>query len=452
MLKMFNKKVLSLLLVVLLVGTLTACNKNTSTKETDKSGGDTSTQDSSAPKEKVTITYWHIFPEGDAFKPVHDKLIKDFNESQDEVYVEDLGISFFDYLSKMDTAIPAGTGPDVGFNGLADSNFRAGAGVIVNLDQYIEADKFDMTQFYGASMDNVTYDGSVYGLPFVWGSRMLVYNKDMFRAAGLDPEKPPTTMEELEEYADKLTQLGDNGEIKVMGFHPSLGNAAFLDYVFIRGSKFFDENSNPDINNAKNLDALEWYVRMTNKYGAKQAQSLKAGSSTTGLDPFLAGYVAMEINVDDFYKKLSDTDIDYGICAIPIPAEGGVHASAGGGFDLEVFEHGDAAKAEAAWKFISYMTSVEPQQYWAVQNKWPVANQKAMETSEEIKADPNWQIIVAELPFAVPDKYIKASKGWWGVLSPEVESAQMGLKTPQQALDDAQKAIEVQIEDYKATN
>ena len=38
--------------------------------------------------EKTTITYWHIFPEGDAFKPVHDELIKRFNESQDEIYVD----------------------------------------------------------------------------------------------------------------------------------------------------------------------------------------------------------------------------------------------------------------------------------------------------------------------------------------------------------------------------
>lgn len=452
MFRKISEKFLSLLLVLVFVGSLTACSKDTSTKDPVATGGDTSNQETNEPKEKVTITYWHIFPEGDAFKPVHDKLIKDFNESQDEVYVEDLGISFFDYLSKMDTAIPAGTGPDVGFNGLADSNFRAGAGVLVNLNQYIEADKYDMSQFYEASINNVTFEGGIYGLPFVWGSRLLVYNKDMFRAAGLDPEKPPTTLEQLEEYADKLTQLGDNGEIKVMGFHPSLGNASFSDYIYGRDSVYFDENNNPVINSAKNIETLDWYVRMTNKYGAKQAQSLKASSGTTGIDPFLAGYVAMEVNVDDFYKKLSETDIDYGICSIPVPAEGGVRSSVGGGFDLEVFDHGDAAKAEAAWKFISYMTSVEAQQYWAVQNKWPVANQVAMETSEEIKADPNWQIIVAELPYAVPDRYIPTAKSWWQAVAPEIESAQMGLKTPQQAMDDAQAAVELQIQDYKAIN
>jgi multiple sugar transport system substrate-binding protein len=454
MLKKLSRRILSILLVVLLVGSLAACNKSTDTKEdetTDK-GDVTVAATNDKPKEKVTITYWHIFPEGDAFKAVNDKLIKDFNESQDEVFVDDLGISFFDFLSKMDTAIPAGTGPDVAFYSAEDSNFRAAAGVLANLKPYIDADGFDMSQFYEGAVKQVTYEDGIYAMPYTWSSRMLVYNKQMFRDAGLDPDSPPKTLEELADYSEKLTKVDADGKIEVMGFHPSLGNAAFADYLEGRGGSFFDENQNPIINSQTVIDTLQWYVDMTNKYGVKEAQSLKSTSATTGLDPFLAGYVAMEVNVNDFYKKLSESDIDYGICAIPIPAEGGVHAADGGGFDLEVFDHGDQAKIEAAWKFISYMTSVESQQYWAVQNKWPVANQTAMETSEEIKADPNWQTIVAELPYAVPNQYITKVKNWWNAISPEIEAAQSGIKTPKEALDAAQAAVEAQIESYDATN
>lgn len=453
MLGKLSKRVLSVLLVVLLVGSLAACNKSTDTKAPETAGGSTGTDAAGGkPKEKVKITYWHIFPEGDVFKEVNDKLIKDFNDSQDEVYVEDLGISFFDFLSKMDTAIPAGTGPDVAFYSSEDSNFRASSGVLANLKPYIDQDSFDMSQFYAGAVEQVKYEEGIYALPFTWSSRMLVYNKQMFRDAGLDPEKPPKTLEELADYADKLTKLDAKGNIEVMGFHPSLGNAAFVDYLEGRGGSFFDESDNPIVNSQTVLDTLSWYVDMTNKYGVKEAQSLKSTSATTGIDPFLAGYVAMEVNVNDFYKKLSESDMDYGICAIPIPSEGGVHAADGGGFDLEVFDHGDQAKIEAAWKFVSYMTSVKSQQYWAVQNKWPVANQTAMETSEEIKADPDWQIIVAELPYAVPNKYIAKAKNWWNAVSPEIEAAQNGLKTPKQALDDAQAAVEAQIESYEAAN
>ena len=452
MLGKFSKRILSVLLAVLLVISMAACSSSDGTAGSGTAGGTDTQKTGGEPKEKVKITYWHIFPEGDAFKEVHDKLIKDFNESQDEVFVEDLGISFFDFLSKMDTAIPAGTGPDIGFMGLEDSNFRAASGVLADLKPYIEKDGFAMDQFYEAAVKYVSYEEGIYGMPLIWGTRMLVYNKQMFRDAGLDPEKPPKTLEELEEYADKLTKLDAKGNIEVMGFHPSLGNASFMDYLDGRGGELFDENDNPIINNDTVLKTLEWYVDMTNKYGAKQAQSLKSSSATTGIDPFLAGFVAMEVNVNDFYKKLAESDMDYGLAPIPIPAEGGVRAATGGGFDLEVFDHGDPAKVEAAWKFVSFMTNVENQQYWAVQNKWPVANQKAMETSEEIKADPDWQIIVGDLPYAVPNKFIMKAKNWWNALSPEIEAAQNGLKTPKQALDDAQKAVEAQIKSYEATN
>jgi multiple sugar transport system substrate-binding protein len=395
--------------------------------------------------EKVTITYWHIFPEGDAFKPVHDELVKRFNESQDEIYVEDLGISFFDFLSKMDTAIPAGTGPDVAFMDLTESLRRAEAGVLVDLTPYIERDNYDMGQFYGWTQEIATYNDHWYGIPFAGGGRFLVYNKDMFEAAELDPEQPPRTLEELAEYADKLTKVKEDGEIEVLGFHPTLGNVSFRDYVLNRGSVFFTDDSKPVVNSGANLETIEWYVEMTNKYGAKQVQSLQAASSTTGIDPFLAGFVAMEVNVVDFYKKLSESDINYGVAPMPGLKEG-ENATQGGSFDLEIFDHGDQKKADAAWEFLKFMTSIESQQYWASENKWPSTNQAAMDSCTEFNEDPVWQVILEVMAQTKVTKYEPTAPNWWNLLAPELEAAQLEQKTPEQALNDAQQAIETAIE------
>lgn len=455
---MLKKRIAALVLAVIMAASVSVIfsgcmGGNTQSKTTSaKSEGASAESTGTTPGEKITISYWHIFPEGDVFKPVHDELIKRFNESQDEVFVEDLGISFFDFLSKMDTAIPAGTGPDVAFYDLSESHRRAAAGVLVDLTPYIEADNYDMDQYYAWAKDIGTYEGKWYGLPFSGGGRILVYNKDMFREAGLDPDAPPKTLEELEAYADKLTKVKDNGEIEVLGFHPSLGNVSIRDYVIGRGSDFFEEDGTPAVNSEINLEVLEWYVRMTNKYGTKQVQSLQAASKTTGIDPLLSGFVAMEINVADFYKKLSESDIDYGLSAVPVSEKGGIRGSMGGSFDLEIFDHGDAARAEASWKFIKFMAGVESQQYWASENKWPSTNQTAMESYEEFQTDPNWQIIVEELPYAKAMKYQSQAPNWWGLLTPEVESAQLEQKEPAQALDDAQAAIELDIENNKSMN
>lgn len=443
---MLKKRAISLLLAgtMMLSTLLTGCGaKDAGTESADASA-------SAGNKEKVTITYWHIFPEGDGFKPVHDELIKRFNESQDEVYVEDLGISFFDFLSKMDTAIPAGTGPDVAFMDLQESVRRAEAGVLVDLTPYIERDNFDMDQFYGWTKDAGLYNDHWYGLPFSGGGRFLVYNKDMFKEAGLDPEQPPKTLAELEEYADKLTKIKEDGEIEVLGFHPSLGNVNFRDYIVNRKGVLFDENHTPVVNSPENVETLEWYVRMTNKYGAKQVQSLQAASKTTGIDPFLAGFVAMEVNVVDFYKKLAESDINYGVAPLPGVNEG-ENATQGGSFDLEIFDHGDQAKADAAWEFIKFMTSEESQQYWARENKWPSTNQKAMESCAEFNEDPVWKVILETMQQTVIIPYEPSCPTNGNLLISEVEAAQLEQKSPQQAMDDAQKIIETTIENNKAT-
>ena len=187
---------------------------------------------------------------------------------------------------------------------------------------------------------------------------------------------------------------------------------------------------------------------MTNKYGAKQVQSLEAASKTTGIDPLLSGYVAMEVNVVDFYKKLSESDLNYGVALMPGLKEG-ENTTQGGSFDLEIFDHGDQAKIDAAWEFIKFMTSVESQQYWAVENKWPSTNQKAMESSEEIKNDPVWQVILQSMTDTAVTKYEPTCPNWWNLIAPELEAAQLEQKTPKQALDDAQTAIETAIENNK---
>ena len=267
----------------------------------------------------------------------------------------------------------------------------------------------------------------------------------MFKEADLDPEQPPKTLDELAEYADKLTKIGEDGSIEVLGFHPTLGNVSFRDYVLNRGSVFFEEDSTPVINSQANLEALQWYVDMTNKYGAKQVQSLQAASSTTGIDPFLAGYVAMEVNVVDFYKKLSESDINYGVALLPGLTEG-ENVTQGGSFDLEIYDHGDQAKADAAWEFVKFMTGIESQQYWASENKWPSMNQAAMDSCTEFNEDPVWQVILESLRQSKATKFEPTAPNWWGLLYPELEAAQLEQKTPEEALNDAQKAIETAIE------
>ena len=72
-----------------------------------------------------------------------------------------------------------------------------------------------------------------------------------------------------------------------------------------------------------------------------------------------------------------------------------------------------------------------------------------MESSEEIKNDPVWQVILQSMTDTAVTKYEPTCPNWWNFIAPELEAAQLEQKTPKQALDDAQTAIETAIENNK---
>ena len=98
---------------------------------------------------------------------------------------------------------------------------RDRAGTIVPMTGFEGARELSEEIFEGAQ-EPLIVDGEIYGYPIRANSIQLVYNKKMFREAGLDPEKPPKTFEELAEYAEKLTKRDDNGNVLVYGYESGM--------------------------------------------------------------------------------------------------------------------------------------------------------------------------------------------------------------------------------------
>ncbi|GGH86830.1 ABC-type glycerol-3-phosphate transport system substrate-binding protein [Pullulanibacillus pueri] len=93
---------------------------------------------------------------------------------------------------------------------------------MTDLSDYAEKDSVTKDQYYPFAWDESSYNGKLYAIPISAGDRLLFYNKDEFKEAGLDLNKPPTTMDQLEEYPDKLTKK-DGSRFKQLGFAPWLG-------------------------------------------------------------------------------------------------------------------------------------------------------------------------------------------------------------------------------------
>ncbi|TCP29471.1 carbohydrate ABC transporter substrate-binding protein (CUT1 family) [Scopulibacillus darangshiensis] len=435
-----RKNVLIVMIAILSISLLSGC-------------AGTRSKESSASKEgKVTVDFW-TFWGSETRKPVIEKIINDFNKSQDKIYVKHTYLPYGDIWTKELAAVAAGNPPDVVINDINTVQHRAAKNQNTDLSKYIKDSSFK-DRFYPQLWQTVLYKNHPYGVPFNTDERVLYYNKDLFKKAGLDPNKPPQTWDELWSYAKKL-DVKENGKYKTIGFYPLWGVGADVWMLNADGTSFFDyEKNKPVVNDQDNIDALNWALKFQNHYGKNTIQQYKAQFGQQQANPFIAGKVAMYTEAATFYTQLRDygKDINWGITKLPAKTKGSGHTSWGGGFAAEIPK--GAKHPKEAWEFIKYLTGKKSQAYWAAKNFDLVANKagaKAAATSDLLnaKGKKTYKFIseyfneteITPTPLSAPD--------YTSIINPEIDKAMAGKKSPEQAMNDAQKAVEKLISNHQ---
>ncbi len=250
----------------------------------------------------------------------------------------------------------------------------ASRGAFCSLDDFIakdlaanHPDAIRPERFYKAAWNEGLYKGKVYAIPNWVDCRALIFNKDLFRRAGIVNERgeptPPKTWAELRSYAKKLTQYDEKGDIKVLGFAPNFGNSWFYFFAWMNDAEFMSEDGAKCTLNAPNaVEALQFIVNMYNDCGGYE-QILRFQTSFQGgaLDPLLLGKVAMKL---DGYWALQGyaqfgRDVDYGVAPPPVSprllAKGKKTVSWSGGFSYAIPT--TARHKEAAWEFLRFLVS-----------------------------------------------------------------------------------------------
>ncbi len=394
---------------------------------------------------QTEISFWHIFDAGPAAEFI-DQVVQDFNEANPDVHVTHLGTNFWDYWTRLTTATAGGIGPDVAMNDLGNVPSRAASGVILPLDDLLGDAGLD--PYWPATQGAVTWDGQTYALPLETDVRVLYYNKELFAAAGLDPEDPPETWDELVEYADRLSVV-EGGRIQQLGFGPTLGNTYFPLYAMLNGEDLVADDGSLELNTPAAVEALQWMVDRQNAHGSRAMTSFAATFGTGASDPFMSGKVAMIIENNTFPGQIAQyaPDLDYGVAPLP---HNGTPASWSNGFSLEISSATGAP--EAAYRFAEYLMSEEVQHAYAQMNFSMVGNMAAA-AADDLMADPNWSVFVEQMGSSQFRAFSLEAPTWYDTaLQPEIDAALLGTKTPQQALDDAQRSYENEVRRYRETN
>lgn len=417
--KKMKKIILALMLVSLLTAGLVGCAQ--------ESAADPATAPE-AEVEEVTVAYWHTMSEPEAEQL--ETVIAAFEDANPGITVEATKYAYNDLKSAIITSLSGNSGPDVARMDIAwVSQFADDEALLKLSDELASFDAIAESVFEGPLSTNYWQDG-YYGLPLNTNTQVLLWNRELFEAAGLD--SPPSTMDEFKTYAKAIADTSDD----VYGY--ALGGTYFwapAPIFYTMGGKVTDEaitTATGYVNSAESVEAFTLLKEMYDE-GSISPNLLGGGIGTSdGLATNLYGMIIDGPWMVDIYAgQYPDFEVNFAM----MPTQDGYTSSVVGGEDIVVFYDTDAKDASLKW--VEYLMGEEAQITMAQVGVVPTL--KSLVGSDEVPA--YFDIFMQQLETA----QARVPHPAWGEMDGAINNAFQrmlsGDQTVQEALDQAADEI-----------
>lgn len=400
--------------------------------------------------DRTIVTYWEKWTgfEGDAMR----RVVDEFNRRQDRIFVKMLSVSGIENKTLFATA--GGNPPDVA--GLYGPNVAQYVDdhAVLPLDDYCRKAGIRREDYIPIYWDIGEFRGHVYALPTTPASTALHYNKRLMREAGLDPNKPPQTIEEMDAMAARMTKRAPDGRVVQSGFLPAEPGWWNWGWGFVFGGKLWDGKDKITANAPENVRAFEWVQSYSKKYGATDLQSFRSGfgNFASPQNAFLAEKVAMELQGVWMHNFISQyaPKLEWGAAPFPHPANR--PDLAGLTFaDLDILVIPKGAKhPDEAFEFIRFVQSQEAMEMLCLGQRKHSPLRKVSDHFWKVHENPNIRIF-AELPGKVtvvsPPK-IAIWPEYASELGAAFDEISLMRKTPKEALDYVNQRMQAKLDDY----
>jgi multiple sugar transport system substrate-binding protein len=312
----------------------------------------------------ITITFWNTFTGSDA--DTLKALVNTYNTTNKDGVTVEMDIIAADvFRQKVPPSIATNTAPSLIALNVADTLAYARNGSIMDLGDIFTTAGIDKTDFLPSSLELGTVDGKLVALPMqVFDSTNFYWNKDLFKAAGLDPEKPPATFDELEQYAVKLTDASKNQ----YGFGMFASAAPQWYTVFIKGNggdAVDATTGKSSLNSAENLKTFE----LLHKMAFTEGVSPKSTGGVAMDNLMQAGKLAMYFNGPWAIPGLQSHNINFGVGQVPAGTAGTFAIMDGTLFAIPTGT--DAAHIKGVYSFLKYWESTEVGKKWSLSDGMP---------------------------------------------------------------------------------
>lgn len=340
---------------------------------------------------EIEISFWNGFTGSDGV--ILTEIVNDFNETNDKgIKIKMDIIPWANFFEKLPPALATNTAPEMILMGMDQIAPYSSMGNLVDISDFFDTMSVDRSNFSETVLDLCTYNGVLYMAPMQTNSLYLYWNKDLFIEAGLDPESPPETWDELYEMAIKLT----NPEKNVYGFGLPVGSiSVYYNHLLAEGGNLIDSEGKASLNSEP---ALKVFTMMQNAIMNDKVSPM----ATTGPDfdnLLFAGQLALYVNGPWCINGCNTHNLNYGITKLPKGSAGYANGLEGCGF--AVTKNISEEEKMAAFEFMKFWNSTETCKKWSLINGFP-PYLKSVQEDAEVKNNQTLVVMAEALDYGVP--------------------------------------------------
>ncbi|MCI1882175.1 MAG: ABC transporter substrate-binding protein [Sporolactobacillus sp.] len=403
-----------------LVGNLMACGGGSKTSSSSKT---------------TTLTFWNGFTstDGDVLK----EIVKDYNKTNKDHVKINMDIMAWDnFNQKLPTAITAKKAPDFVAMNFSDMASYVDHGAMQEVGDFYNQKGVNKNDFQEQARKLGVIKGKTYFIPMQVQGMYLYWNKDLFKKAGLNPNKPPKTWDELAEMAPKLAENNVSGFIM-----PKDGSAILYNMILDNGGTILSKDQKKaEFSSSATKKVLDQLQKLI--YKEKVGPKSISGAEADNL--MLAGSLSIYINGPWLNAGLIKNQINYGITTLPQAKIGEKKAILDGvGFGIPASTPN--AKKKAIYSFLKYWNSKKVGKKWSLRNKC-APYLKSVANDKEIKADPLVNTMYKQIQYAKPlyagNKNMSSITS--DIINPTIEQVLAGSDT-RSTMKDTNKKIQSRI-------
>ncbi len=334
----------------------------------------------------VEITYWTGWSGHEL--AVQKEIIAAFEQSHPNIRVNVMSVA--GSYEKVTISFAAGNPPDLMSSvWLDDLAAYAARGALQPLDPFLQRSGRNVDDEYlPALAQGLRYCGRVWGLMVTVNAQFVVANSRLLREAGLDPNHPIETTQELDVANERLAKFDVGGNLVRFGWRPN--DLVLMGHVF--GGQWYDTATGKvTADDPRNVEALGYLASYAQKYGAGRLLAYENALSGTNLGyvsdignfaGLFGGHAGMLLTgewCEEFIRRYAPKDFEFTVFAIPAPPNGRKNAIRVNGSVFVIPR--DAKHPDEAWELLNYLTSPD-----AV--KWFCSGIKNMPPLRRLLEDP----------------------------------------------------------------